>query len=91
MCYINDLHFVNDTLGFLCAAKSLDIGNTSSDVIFRTRDGGKVWERVLEQEYEPIFGLQSISFKDELHGIAVGQFGKIVTTTDGGDTWGILQ
>lgn len=35
----------------------------------------------------PPFGLQSVAFKDNLTGIAVGQFGKIVYTYDGGESW----
>jgi len=42
--------------------------------------------KFLNLDFHP-FGLQSIAFKDNMTGIAVGQFGKIVYTYDGGESW----
>ena len=85
----DDLFFCNDSLAFAPGRYKADtsIGNSSLDCIYRTKDGGKTWEELIHQEHEPYFGLQKIAFKDELNGIAVGQFGKIIRTTDGGDSW----
>ena len=83
------LFFVNEKLAFTSGRYRADtsIGNSTLDCIYRTKDGGETWEELIHQEHEPYSGLQEIAFKDELNGIAVGQFGKIIRTTDGGDSW----
>ena len=87
--YLLNLNFVNDSLAFIAGGFIADtsIGNSSLDVILRTKDAGNTWEELLHQMGWGSSGLQQISFKDELHGIAVGQWGSIVRTNDGGDTW----
>ncbi len=82
-----DLDIVNDSIAFLVGSELLGIAHYQSDVIYRTKDGGKNWIPVLDKIVEPKFGLQSIKFYDELNGVAVGQYGKIVMTNDGGNTW----
>ncbi|MBS3999266.1 MAG: hypothetical protein KGZ71_02155, partial [Desulfobulbaceae bacterium] len=82
-----ELDIVNDSVAFLVGSELLGIAHYRSDVIYRTRDGGKNWLAVLDTIVEPKFGLQSIKFYDELNGVAVGQNGKIVMTNDGGNTW----
>ncbi len=73
-------------------------GGSGHDMIYKTTDGGRNWRCVLDMYGDdrkfglkrgdlPPFGLQSIDFKDSLNGIATGQFGKIVYTYDGGETW----
>ena len=84
---LTDIHFVNNNLGFVTGGNRNGNGLQESDIIYRTKDAGDTWELVLDQEFSPISGLLSISFKDELNGIATGQFGKILQTSDGGDTW----
>ena len=84
---LTDIHFVNNNLGFVTGGNRNGNGLQESDIIYRTKDAGDTWELVLDQEFDPISGLLSISFKDELNGIATGQFGKILQTSDGGDTW----
>ena len=84
-----DLQFVNDSLVFIVGRFKADTseGNSALDDIYRSRDNGKTWEELLHQMGTGHSGLQKIAFKDELQGIAVGQWGSIVRTTDGGDTW----
>ncbi|MCO5251222.1 MAG: T9SS type A sorting domain-containing protein [Candidatus Kapabacteria bacterium] len=82
-----ELDIVNDSIAFLVGSELLGIAHYRSDVIYRTRDRGKNWVAVLDTIVEPKFGLQSIKFYDELNGVAVGQYGKIVMTNDGGNTW----
>lgn len=79
--------FVNDTLGFGCGVQKTGQGDFARDIIWKTTDRGLHWKVVLNRAYEPVFGLAEISFKNELHGMAVGNWGKIVETTDGGTTW----
>ena len=66
-----------------------------NDAIYKSKDCGKSWRRVLDlynqnkiDHLAPNpFGLQKIAFKDSLNGVAVGQFGTIIYTYDGGESW----
>jgi len=91
---IQDFHIVNENLMFVCGKKRELSGGSGDDVIYRTTDAGRTWENVLEirpggSKLPGIktHGLQSITFKDSLTGIAVGQFGKIIYTYDSGNSW----
>jgi photosystem II stability/assembly factor-like uncharacterized protein len=55
-------------------------------VILRSADGGASWVRqhLPEAAVEPLL---DVWFADERRGIAIGAFGRIVTTEDGGDSW----
>jgi photosystem II stability/assembly factor-like uncharacterized protein len=55
-------------------------------VILRSADGGASWVRqhLPEAAVEPLL---DVWFADEQRGIAIGAFGRIVTTEDGGDNW----
>jgi hypothetical protein len=83
--------FVNDSLGFGCGGQGTGQGNFARDIIWKTTDRGLHWKVVLNRAHEPVFGLAKISFTNELHGMAVGNWGKIVETTDGGQTWTYLE
>ena len=80
------MDFVNDSLGFACGDLWTGYANNYYDVIFRTKDGGHTWERILKIFEYPPYGLQDISFHDTQNGVAVG-CKKIYTTNDGGETW----
>jgi len=91
-----DMSIIENKHIFLCGESDFLSGGSSNDGIFKSSDGGKTWRRVLDfrsdrskfnKQYFPPFGLQSIAFKDSLTGLAVGQFGKIVYTYDGGESW----
>ncbi|MFC2131750.1 hypothetical protein ACFLSQ_09975 [Bacteroidota bacterium] len=84
---ILSLNFINDTLGFGCGYQMTGQGQSSYDLIYRTTDGGNNWKMVLKVVQSPPFGLEDIAFFDKKNGVAVGQYGKIWTTKDGGDTW----
>ncbi|MCO5250233.1 MAG: hypothetical protein M9949_02285 [Candidatus Kapabacteria bacterium] len=81
---------------FVCGSSNTISGGTGHDAIYKSTDGGITWRRMLDlyslrnkfydHDIQP-FGLQSIAFKDSLTGITVGQFGKIVYTHDGGESW----
>jgi photosystem II stability/assembly factor-like uncharacterized protein len=89
---------VNEKLFFACGQSNTFSGGSGHDAIHKSTNGGKTWKRVLDlyadqtkfnttNNQPPPFGLQSIAFRDSLTGIAVGQFGKIVYTYNGGESW----
>jgi photosystem II stability/assembly factor-like uncharacterized protein len=72
----NDILFVNDSLGFICA----------EDYLARTSDGGKKWIKSDSSsiiDISPFYKLQMI---DTLTGYCLGWFG-VAKTIDGGKTW----
>jgi hypothetical protein len=91
----SNLFKVNDNLLFISGKSNTISGGSGHDAIYKSKDGGKNWRRVLDlyndrkfnDTLRNPFGLQQIAFKDSLTGIAVGQFGTIVYTYDGGESW----
>jgi|GEM_PF-1387189 len=87
MLNLFDLHFVNDSLGFVCGRRDIGENNDRAwDLIYKTTDGGKSWKNVLKDMNGRPFGIFEISFADEKLGVSVGQE-KLYETTDGGETW----
>ena len=54
-------------------------------VIYRTRDTCKTFERVYGEQASG--GLNAVFFSNHTNGIAAGQNGNIIKTSDGGSTW----
>lgn len=84
---IDDLTFVNDSLGFGCGFQRTDKGDLSKDVIWKTTDKGRTWTVLMNQQNHVSFGLNYIEARDELHIITVGSYGKVLETADGGESW----
>jgi len=85
--FFHSSYFVNDTLGWLVGARSMQDGDAGTDVIMKTTDGGRTWKLNYLQANSPMMGLNDISCKDEMNCVAVGNWGKVLRTTDGGETW----
>jgi|GEM_PF-516446 len=81
--------FINDTLGYATGGQYYDKGDLLTDIIWKTTNRGKDWEIKLDSlnEADPNVGVRHISFKDEYHGIVTGPWGRVIETTDGGETW----
>lgn len=60
------------------------IAGTPGTRIFYTPDAGLTWQTFHTRQNIP---LRAIHFADDLHGWAVGEFGTILATEDGGQTW----
>lgn len=78
-------HFLNETTGWIVG----EFGQIRS-----TKDGGHTWDAqhgsLLGGKFRDIMSLPTllcVRFRDEQHGIAVGTYGTIVSTQDGGATW----
>ena len=93
-----DMYYLDDNNIFTCGKSNTLNGGSGNDAIAKSTDGGKTWRRVLDlysddskfkrtDHQPPEFGVSSIAFKDSLTGVAVGQFGKILYTYDGGESW----
>jgi len=81
------IYFFNNRVGWIAANKSLGIGDQSWDMLFKTTNGGISWKLVYKEANTPSFGVQGVAFYDSLNGTAVGPYGKILRTIDGGETW----
>ncbi|WP_417849309.1 YCF48-related protein [Thalassoglobus sp.] len=76
-----------DFFDFSCVAQKgghVWIAGSPGAVILHSPNGGQNWEVQSTGESAP---LKSLHFSDEYHGIAVGMFGRICVTEDGGQTW----
>jgi photosystem II stability/assembly factor-like uncharacterized protein len=73
---VEDLFFLNNNLGWA----------VGGNIIYRTTDGGENWS----YQISPVHGanfLNSVFFADELNGWIVGEGGRILGSTDGGNSW----
>ncbi len=95
MSYL-EIEFANDSVFYLCGKKDGITGGSGHDAVFKSTDAGKTWRTILDLYtgwsngkvvFNRPFGLQDIAFKNDSVGIAVGQFGKILYTYDGGESW----
>ncbi|MCB0702405.1 MAG: T9SS type A sorting domain-containing protein [Ignavibacteriae bacterium] len=84
---LNEISRVNDTVLYACGRERTGIADLAYDLIWKSTDNGKNWERLLRDPSGETFGLSHLSFKNEKHGIAVGSWSNIIETTDGGKTW----
>ena len=90
--YILKFIFVNETLGFGVSKQRYDDSHRGYDQIFRTTNGGKTFETLIDSlvEGNP-WGLQDVAFYDENRGVAVGAHGKVWMTNNGGNDWHCWQ
>jgi photosystem II stability/assembly factor-like uncharacterized protein len=68
------IQFINNVKGWIC----------SNQNIVRTNDGGSTWD---SYSFPDAISLFSLSFNDEINGFAVGIYGEMYKTTDGGINW----
>jgi hypothetical protein len=88
---ILDVDYINDSLIFMCGdINAATSGGRQIDVIYKSTDAGLTWETNYwkhPDDQEIDFGLVEMAFLDENNGIVTGQYGKVLRTTDGGETW----
>lgn len=84
---LRGLSIVNDTIIYACGFQDTGVADLAYDLVWKSTDKGKTWNRILKQSKDLGFGLMFISFRNEKHGIAVGNWGNIIETTDGGESW----
>ena len=76
-----EIHFLDDSTGYV-AGQTGSAPRTA--LMFSTTNGGVTWNSLGVGGEN---GLQSVFFTDYLNGWAVGWFGELIHTTDGGSTW----
>lgn len=86
-----DLKYTRNGLGFLAGLRRNGNGDRATDVMFQSTDYGKSWFKTIDQDVEPQWGFDNVSFNDTLNGFVTGQFGKIMMTNDGGKNWDYVQ
>ena len=84
----NDLDFLSNDIGYMVGGirilDSLLLHSDSVQVILKTNDGGENWNI---QHNVDGYWLKSVAFIDESTGIACGEKGTILRTTNGGTNW----
>lgn len=85
--YVTNISRVNDSLIFACGSERTGVADLAYDLVWKSIDNGRTWENILRQSKDLGIGLSQISFRNEKHGIAVGNWGNIIETTDGGQSW----
>ncbi len=80
-------YFHDAELGWIAYGVRTGYGDTETDVIARTTDGGLTWVKIMDTLQDPPFGLIAIAAATEKELIAVGRIGKIFHTHDGGESW----
>lgn len=86
-----DLEYTRNGLGFLAGLRRNGNGDRATDVMYQSTDYGKSWFNTIDQDVEPQWGFDNVSFNDTLNGFVTGQFGKIMMTNDGGKNWDYVQ
>ncbi|GAB5465967.1 MAG: hypothetical protein Kapaf2KO_14030 [Candidatus Kapaibacteriales bacterium] len=86
----SQFHAIDDSIFFLAGERNPRSGGSGNDFILKSTDGGRNWREVLDfydsfsdvtriySNHIAPFGIQEITFRDSLHGIAVGQSSNIL-------------
>ncbi|MGE3314163.1 MAG: YCF48-related protein [Planctomycetaceae bacterium] len=79
-----DLRNMTDFHAVACRGKNVWLAGSPGSVIWHTPDGGHSWLKQRTNQSSPI---ARIRFSNDENGFAVGAFGLIIRTKDGGRTW----
>jgi|GEM_PF-1440368 len=79
--------FIDSLNGWAIGGVPTGLGDTDTKKIAHTSDGGKSWILQYDSIAIPRFTLWDVSFHDVNNGIAVGRFGSVLLTNDGGLNW----
>ncbi|TWT33104.1 YCF48-related protein [Blastopirellula retiformator] len=73
-----------DARGVTVRGQHITVVGSPGSVVLSSRDGGEHWETAATG-FRPT--LTAVTFADDRHGWAVGSFGTILATNDGGASW----
>jgi photosystem II stability/assembly factor-like uncharacterized protein len=83
-----DVRAALDFHGVACAGQHVWVVGRPGSVVLHSGDGGYQWETLRTGQALPLNG---VCFQDASHGWAVGEFGTILGTTDGGKSWKVQR
>jgi hypothetical protein len=81
------ISFINDSIVFGAGRQKDTIYPIYDELIWKSTNQGKTWKIIYRNRTEPYFGLKEVSFSDSLNGMVFGEGGKVLLTSDGGETW----
>lgn len=82
------IFFLDDLIAFgVSSVPDTDIPSKRKEFIFQSTDGGFSWMKKLDTLVSQNQGWQKIIFYDRLNGAALGNWFKLLRTTDGGVNW----
>jgi photosystem II stability/assembly factor-like uncharacterized protein len=88
---LSDFHYFNKEIGIGVGGIGIQYVNSENsehNIISKTTDGGKTWERKVDKLNYSKYKLQKVEFYDDLKGVAyLPHRWDYWVTTDGGDTW----
>lgn len=80
----SELRDVVDFLAVTQRGERVWVAGKPGTIIWHSPDAGRSWQRQFTGESTP---LRAIRFRDDQHGVAIGDMGLILTTDNGGATW----
>ncbi|HVZ41685.1 MAG TPA: T9SS type A sorting domain-containing protein, partial [Candidatus Kapabacteria bacterium] len=81
LCFVDSLH------GWGAGSGIAGTAPRTNEFITRTTDGGRTWQSLVRQPSKLVIGYLSVSFADVKNGFVTAWDGRILRTTDGGDSW----
>jgi len=84
------VYFTKANTGFIISSKFFWSGISnyySANSVYKTINGGANWAKVCGESFAYGHFLNSISFMDSLKGTIVGENGRFLKTTNGGNNW----
>jgi hypothetical protein len=85
---VDNICHIGDSIIFIGGDILRGSGSSQTDKVYKSTDGGKTWREILshfDQNFP--FGVRDMEFLDENNGILACNYGKVLRTTDGGDSW----
>ncbi|MBS1913578.1 MAG: T9SS type A sorting domain-containing protein [Bacteroidetes bacterium] len=81
LCFVDSLH------GWGAGSGIAGTAARTNEFITRTTDGGRTWQSLVRQPSRLVIGYLSVSFANLENGLVTAWDGRILRTTDGGDSW----
>lgn len=84
--WLRGIDFLNSDTGWICGGENITIQNQRG-FIYKTSDGGTTWQQQVTAA-EPLYDIDIV---DGNIGYAIGAWGTMLKTTDGGGNWSAVS